>query len=102
MLIDLVLKDLCLCAITWMVSLSDEHHPLTKVVWHSLKRLVKHHPSPIHILAKISGLQLGEIAPSPQLLLETIKKTLFRTAVAKTRELSIEAERNDDARIRIY
>ena len=39
---------------------------------------------------------------SPQLSLETIKKTLFRTDVAKTRELSIEAERNDDARIRIY
>jgi hypothetical protein len=100
--IDLVLKDLCLRAITRMVSLSDEHHPLTKVVRHSLKRLVKHHPSPIHILAKISGLQLGEIAPPPQLSLEVIKKTLFRTTVAKTRELSIEAERNDDARIRIY
>ena len=75
--------------------------PLTKVVRHSLKRAVKRHPSPIHILAEISGLQLGEIAPPPQLSLETIKKTLFGTDVAKTRELSIEAERNDDARFRI-
>ena len=100
--IDLVLRDLCLHAITQMVSLNDEHHPLTKVVRHSLKRPVKRHPSPIHTLAKLSGLHLGEVAPPPQLSLETVKKTLFRTDVAKSRELSMEAERNDEARIKIY
>ena len=97
---DLVLKDLCMRAITRMVSLNDEHHPLTKVARHSLKRPVKRHSSPIHTLAKISGLHLGEVAPPPRLSLETIKKTLFRTTVAKTRELSIEAEKSDAAKIR--
>ena len=54
------------------------------------------------ILAKILGLQLGEVAPLPQLSLEAIKETLFRTAVAKSRELSIEAKKNEDARIKIF
>jgi hypothetical protein len=66
-----------------MVSLNDEHHSLTKVVRHSLKRLVKRHPSPIHVLAKISGLQLGEVAPPPQLSLENVKRTLFRKVIDK-------------------
>ena len=93
MLMDLVLKDLCMRVITRMVSLHNEHHPLTKVVRHSSKRPVKRHPSPLHTLAKISGLHLGEVTPPPQLSLETVKKILFRTTVSKTRELSIEAER---------
>ena len=38
--IDLVLKDLCLQAITRMVSLNDEHHPLTKVVWHARQNVI--------------------------------------------------------------
>ena len=99
---DFVLKDLCMRVITRMVSLNNGHHPLTKRVRHSLKRPVKRHPSPIHTLAKISRLHLGEVAPPPQLSLETVKKTSFRTNVAKTRKLSIEAERSDAARIKIF
>ena len=100
--IELLLKDLCLRAMTRMISLNDSHHPLTKVVRHSLRRPVKRHPSPIHTLAKLSGLDLGDVAPPPQLSLEDVKRTLFRSVIAKTREASIEAERTDDARIKIF
>ena len=86
--IELLMKDLCLQAITHMVSLNDEHHPLTKVVCHSLKRPVKRHPSPIHTLAKISGLHLRDVAPPPQLSLEYTKKMLFHSKIAKTREMT--------------
>ena len=44
--VELLLKDLCLRAMTRMISLNDGHHPLMKVVRHSLKRPVKRHPSP--------------------------------------------------------
>ena len=72
--IELLLKDLCLQAITRMVSLDNEHHPLTKVVWHSLRHPVKRHPSPIHTLARLSGLRIGEVAPPPKPSLEQIKR----------------------------
>lgn len=100
--IELLLKDLCLRAITRMVSLDDEHHPLTKVVRHSLRRPVKRHPSPIHTLARLSGLHAGDVAPPPQLSLEQVKRSLFRSVIPESREASIEAERSDQARIKMY
>jgi hypothetical protein len=80
--IELLLKDLCLRAITRMVGLNDKHHPLTKVVKHVLRCPVKQHPSPIHVLAKLSGLQAGDVAPPPQLSIEVVKRTLFRSVIA--------------------
>ena len=99
---ELLLKDMCLWAITRMVSLDDEHHPVTKIVWHSLRRPVKQHLSPIHILAKLSGLRAGDVAPPPKLSLEQIKQSLFHSVIAKSREALIENERHDEAQIKIF
>ena len=100
--IELLLIELCLQAITRMVSLDDEHHPLTKVVRHSFRHPVKCHPYLIHALAWLSGLRLGNVAPPPRPSLEQIKRSLFCSVIAKTQEASIEAERNDRARIKMY
>ena len=79
--IELLLRDLCLQAITRMVSLDDKHHPLTKVVRHSFRRPVKRHPSPIHALAQLSGLRLSDVAPPPRPSLEQIKQSQSTSTV---------------------
>ena len=99
---ELLMKDLCLQAIMRMVSLDNAHHPITKIVRHSLRCPVKRHPSPIHVLVKLSGLRAGDVAPPPKLSLEQVKQSLFRGIIDESQEASIEGKCSDKAWIRIY